>query len=306
MRPSLVALGLLAGVTAAHALEIPRPAGDDPHVRVAVHQPSQSVLLVGAVGRSMVITFGLGETITRVDFESPPNVDDKKIPAPWQAPGAKDVEQAPLGNILPLWAMREGRSSLQVVTQKDGRNRVYLFQLIALPRQPEECATDDCDDPRIITGLTFEYPADRRKADLQRQAANRQAAERKAAEARLKTDIFYGVRNWKYVVQGESQAIRDLAPNAVSDNSQVTGFRYLGNRAVPSIYIVASDGAERQVTPTPDQDLLVVYETAAHWRLRSGSEVIDLFNKGYDPVGANPETGTTSPEVIRVIRGASQ
>jgi len=91
-------------------------------------------------------------------------------------------------------------------------------------------------------------------------------------------------------------------PDQISDNTAVTGLLYLGNRKAPSIYIVDPDGAERQVTPNPDKDLLVVQETARHWRLRSGSQVVDLYNTGYDPIGANPYTGTTSPEVLRVTR----
>jgi type IV secretion system protein VirB9 len=64
-------------------------------------------------------------------------------------------------------------------------------------------------------------------------------------------------------------------------------------------------GKERLTTPEPDQDLLVVHETAYHWRLRAGSDssaVLDIYNEDFNPVGANPWTGTTSPNVIRVVK----
>jgi hypothetical protein len=35
------------------------------------------------------------------------------------------------------------------------------------------------------------------------------------------------------------------------------------------------------VKATPDKDLLVVPETAAHWRLRQGLDVVDLFNPNF-------------------------
>jgi type IV secretion system protein VirB9 len=216
------------------------------------------------------------------------------------------VKNHALGSVLSLWAKAPGRSSLQVITHRNGEPRVYLFQLIALPPQPETCATDDCDDPRITTGLTFLYPADARKAKVAETQAARARAEEQTAEARLKTDIFYGTRNWDYVAKGKRQALNDLCPDAVSDNSEVTAFQFRGNRSAPSIYIVSPDGTERQVTPIPDQDLLVIYETSAEWRLRSGSEVIDVINKNYNPAGVNPWTGTTSPEVVRVVKTLPQ
>lgn len=302
-------LALLYGLAMpAAALEIPHPVpGGDPHAQVAVYNPAQSVLLVGAVGRSLVIKFADDEQIAQVDFETPPNRDGKAVPSPWQSPTAAEVKNHQLGSVLSLWAKAAGRSSLQVITRrKDGNPRIYLFQLIALPQQPETCATDDCDDPRIATGLTFLYPADARKARIVETQAARVKLAEKAAEARLKTDIFYGVRNWDYVAKGKPRAVKDLAPDAVSDNSEVTAFQYRGNRSVPSIYIVSPDGTERQVTPIPDQNLLVVYEISAEWRLRSGSEVIDIFDKAFNPVGVNPWTGTTSPDVIRVVKTLPQ
>ena len=33
-----------------------------------------------------------------------------------------------------------------------------------------------------------------------------------------------------------------------------------------------------------------------------GGEVVDIWNVGFDAVGQNPFTGTTSPEIVRTIR----
>lgn len=289
----------------ADALQTPQPAvkGGDPHVQVAIYNPSEQTLVIGAVGRPLTITFGPTEHIRRVVLETGAIVDNKAVTPPWDGPTADQISAAPLGNILPLWAMHAGRSNAQVITAtEDGTNRVYQFHLIALPPQPNDCPMLDCDDPRLTTGLTFLYPGEKKKGTEQAATQARLVAQKLASEDRLKTDIFYGQRNWKYVAKGEPDVVKLLAPDQVSDNTQVTGFLYLGNRKAPSLYIVEADGSERQVSPVPNKDLLVVQETAAHWRLRQGLNVIDLYNEGFDAIGTNPETGTISPNVIRVTR----
>ena len=231
-------------------------------------------------------------------------IDNKEV-LPWQsAPqDASNAATSPLGNVLPLWVSVPGRASGEIITRTpDGAQRVYHLRMIALPSQPDSCASDDCDDPRVTTGLTFIYPAARKAAADQGVMQSRAAAAKRAAAERLKTDIFYGRRNWKYLVKGDPAMVKHLAPDQISDNTQVTGLLYLGNRHTPSLYIVEADGSERQVNATPDKDLVLVYETAARWRLRSGTEVIDLYNSGFDAIGVNPYTGTVSPSVVRVTR----
>lgn len=307
MKARSAALLLIASLSPAQALQRPHPAepmdrGGDPHVQVAVYHPYEQILVVGAVNRSMTITFAPDESISDVLLETESRVNGQVLEAPWSGP----QKEKPLGNVLPLWAMRAGRSSAQVITRRsDDSTRVYLFVLLALPPQPEACAVKDevdCDDPRLVNGLSFIYPDDQKAVVRQVSAQTRKVAERRAAEERLKTDIFYGERNWRYMAKGTEAAKDALAPDEVSDNAQVTGFRYLGNRKAPSFYIIEADGAERSVSSQPNQDLDVVYETAAHWRLRKGDFVLDVYNHGYDPVGANPWTGTSSPNVIRTIR----
>ena len=314
----LISAGLICAASTAHALQHPQPAvpldrGGDPHVQVARYNPSDPVLLISAVGRPVTINFGLDEHVRTINLDTGyVDADGKKTDAPWNGPPPEAMKDAP-GSIVPLWATRTGRSNAQITTSRDdGTLRTYQFVLVALPPQPDDCIdtnrpndTPDCDDARVAYGLSFIYPPDRPKADPAAQAAavaRWKAQQKLAAEERLKTDIFYGPRNWKYVAKGTPAAQAALVPDQISDNTAVTGLLYLGNRKAPSIYIVDPDGAERQVTPNPDKDLLVVQETARHWRLRSGSQVVDLYNTGYDPIGANPYTGTTSPDVLRVTR----
>jgi len=320
MKKSLLATAaFLFQIGAANALQIPTPAiplakGGDPHVQIASYDPTQPVLLVSAVGRQVTITFNPTESIKMAVLPSGTSVDNKAPIQPWQGPGADAGGVTALGNVLPLWVMAAGRSNTQIITMTaDGQRHVYLFQLIALPPQPDDCLADDCDDPRVATGLSFKYPNVKQQPDQTAARARALVAQRLAAEDRLRTDIFYGTRNWNYEAKGLGVAKADLAPDQMSDNTEVTGLLYLGNREVPSLYIVQADGTtERQVTPTPDKNLLVVYEAVPacpprvfaciHWRLRKGDEVVDLYNRGPASVGDNPYTGTISPNVIRTTR----
>lgn len=307
MRAALLAAAAVVFPLSAYALETPTPSKADPNIKTAPYDPMNQVLLVGTVGRSSTVIFGKDEHVTRF-------VAETEIPAgthPWKSPDAKELQGNPLGNVLPLMPIHEGHSTAQVITKSpDGTQRVYQFYLVALaPKSDADCLTSDCDDPRATYGLTFTYPAQEKKAKVEARQVAWKARHEQDLKDRVKTDIFYGTRNWRYVAQGTRRAKTLLAPDEVSDNGAVTAFLYLGNRRVPSIYVCTAEPCtekdERQVTPVPMQDLLVVQETARHWRLRFGENrdaVLDIWNDGYDPIGANPGTGTTSPDVIRVVR----
>ena len=79
------------------------------------------------------------------------------------------------------------------------------------------------------------------------------------------------------------------------------------NRPPPDWYLKAP---ERVVRADPMDDLMVLHETAEHIRLRMGNKsetgqenghVVDISNCGYDRIGHNPGTGTSSPSVVRQI-----
>jgi type IV secretory pathway VirB9-like protein len=58
---------------------------------------------------------------------------------------------------------------------------------------------------------------------------------------------------------------------------------------------------EQALTTTVYLDMIMVPHTAQHYRLRMGQEVVDVWNCAFDPIGDNPGTGTTSPDVIRRV-----
>jgi type IV secretion system protein VirB9 len=316
LRCALLASIALLPMTA-HALQRPDPAipagqpGSDPHVRVATYQPSEQILLIGAVSRPMTIEFCPNERILRAILPAAMRQEGDQRPgdatSPWATPTAQEVDKVPLLNVLPLWPLVPGRSSMQVqTTLGDEPPRIYTFALRALEPQPDECVgSDDCDDPRIITKLTFKCEPEKKKPDpavIAASAARREARLRLEAQDRLKVDIFSGTPNKNYEPKGSEEAVRELAPDLIFDNTQITGLRYSGNRKVPTIYVRDGPKLWRQVNPTPQGAILVIGETASALKLRRNPYVIEIENLGYNPSGYNPHTGTTSPNVIRVTK----
>ena len=128
--------------------------------------------------------------------------------------------------------------------------------------------------------------------------SQRQLDAQRAAAGRLDVDYFYGVRNWAYTAQGEPA----LQPSEVSDNGQVTVFRFPGNTEVPVIYEVKADGTESIVPRTVRGDNIVVDAIARQFRIRAGRQALCIFNRRYDPIGQHQNTGTVSPDVSRQLK----
>ena len=137
-----------------------------------------------------------------------------------------------------------------------------------------------------------------RIAQLNQEALSR--AEKTAATSILnnqRTDPFIGPRNYRYVAQGD----RSLAPLAVWDNGYSTVIQFPGNTRIPSIFVIDPDGKEATATYSVDGNTVQIGQTAREVRLRDGDTVLNIYNLGYNTVGGNPDTGTTSASVQRVI-----
>jgi type IV secretion system protein VirB9 len=296
MRVTILAAVLSAGVGPAMALSVPPPGAADPHIRQVPYDQLNRTVLIGEIGRETTITFGAGERIGRVVFGQP----DAEL---WAGPDPKDVKDQALQNNLPLWPLKIGATNMQVTTTlPDGAQRIYQFALYA--KVPD---SDGKDDPDVTFGLIFTYPEVVKQEAIIEWKARKEIAARAAAKARLAVDVFYGARNWSYVARPNKVWIASAWPKPdVSDNGQLTAFRFQGNVAEPAIYIVdtplCGPGGHERLAPFADQDgLKVVQTTAQHFRLRLGDAVMEVCNRNFAPVGQNPGTGTTSPGVIREV-----
>ena len=290
---ALLAGGALAGP--AHAVQEPRAGRWDARVRTVPYNPMNPVRLVGSTFTSTQIIFAVGETVTHVA------IGDAEAWLP-----------QPTGNLLFIKPIEvRAPTNMQVVTARsDGTTRSYQFELVARaapsPTGSQVASLDGTvpapAGPATPFAIQFVYPDDAREAALANRRRAAAGAGERAAEARLAVDYFYGPRNWRYSAQG-SHAIE---PSEVSDNGRLTAFRFPGNSTVPTIYTIAPDGQESIVPYTMRGDVAVVSTTAREFRLRYGGEVLRVFNLAFDPIGQNPGTGTTTPEVIRSVRESRQ
>lgn len=288
MKKLLLVLMCTAAIPA-HALVTPPPGRDDPTMRIAAYNPMSRVALTLTTNRMTNITFSSQERIKRFALGMQ-GLENCPVGVPHKGKGENNE---PFLNNMPLIGLKAGTTDLLVITLlPDGAERTYQFVLNV---QPSE-------DANVVYGLTFTYPREVAAAAKEVAATTwkqkRDATARKVAEDRLATDIFYGQRNWRYVAQGRDA---EIAPTEISDNTRLTAFRYPANMAQPTIYIVDPAGNELTAPTTVRDDMIIVQRTAPHFRLRLGPRVLDVWNKAYDPIGTNPGTGTTSPEVIRQV-----
>ena len=290
-----IALGLLLGAAAsqsAYAALDPISGRYDPHVRIVAYNPMNPVRIIGTTFISTQITFAVGETITHVAIGD----SDAWLPQP-------------ANNLLFIKPVEvRAPTNMQVVTTRsDGTARSYQFELIArampLNGSSQVASLDGAVPlPTHVTpfAIQFVYPGDAREAAIAARQKALLGANEKLAESRLAVDYFYGPRNWRYSAQGSTS----IEPTEVSDNGRLTTMRFPGNSTIPTIYAIGPDNQETIVPYTMKADVAVVSTTAREFRLRYGAEVLRIINNGFNSVGTNPQTGTTSPEIVRTIRKA--
>lgn len=312
----LAASALLLGAGPALAIEDPRPcSAADPRIRCVAYSDSQVVRLYGAPGAALTVEFAAGETIVNAStsdnglMEGGAASSRQTLPvADSTGPTAdRNLQMARQGPFLFLKPLRPlDPQPITVLTRReDGRMRRYTFQL----ETRTGALTPEVEN--TYYAVRFTYPADEAEARRARWAAQRAERQAQLAAARLRQDVIAGetVRNARYQGQGD----RALAPSSLGgepamwDDGQRTYLRYPGNRRVPMIYQVLPDGREGVVGQSADPDpttrgtLVTLHGVFPMIRLRDGRSVLCIANQGYDPVGRNPGTGTTSPDVVREL-----
>lgn len=270
---ALAAALLLTVALPANALQQPTAGARDARVRQVVYDPVNVVKINGVIRASTQVQFAEEEEIAHVAIGD-----------------SVSWEIAPAGNILFLKPReRHPATNLQVVTtRRDGRKRSYQFELSI-----NETSLDDS-----YFMVRFAYPEDEAEQRRLEAGERRSAAEAGAIDNTLAIQAQYGPRNWRYSAQGSP----DLEPDSVYDDGKQTTLRFSGNREIPAIYLVGSDGTESLVPKNVRRDLVAVHAVGRELRLRRGAEVLCLFNEAYDPVGVNHRTNTTSPSVTRTAR----
>lgn len=275
----VLALALVSAVTStpAAALNIPVGGSRDNRVRSVNYDPSQVVRVVGRYKASTQIIFAPTEEISDVGLGNT---------VAW--------EVAPAGNSLFLKPReKQPATNMQVVTiRANGERRSYQFEL--------EAMDGNVRDKEAFFMVRFNYPADDAALRRQQNAAAQTEAENQVVDATLSLHQQYAARNYRYSAQGT----RNLQPDAVFDDGKVTTMRFAGNREIPAIYAIQGDGSESLV-PKDMRDggeTVVIHAVAREFRLRRGSDALCIFNEGFDAVGVNPRSGTTSPSISRDVK----
>ncbi|MBB3175233.1 type IV secretion system protein VirB9 [Endobacter medicaginis] len=295
-------LATLGTALPAHAAQDPVASARDSRMRYIPYVPDQVVHLSTAVGATFVVGFGPSEAVRNVAVTD-----------------SLHLKALPAGNFL--FFKPSAKVALQpviVLTQTaTGALRRYVFEF-----ETVDAADLAANEAGVYYSVQFTYPGD--VAAARRAAAAAQAkkdeAEQQAREAqfqmnqahdemeRQKKDPYFGTHNWHYVAQGD----RTVLPLEVWDNGNVTSFRFPGNVRIPAVFTLNPDGKEATANYSVTNDargmgtLVVADHVARGWRLRDGNTVLCIWNQSYNPVGLNPGTNTTSPNVVRVTKGADQ
>jgi type IV secretion system protein VirB9 len=273
----------------ARADEMPVSGADDSRMRYIAYDAGQVVHLSTTIGSTLVVGFSPTETVTAVA-----ETDTIHLAA------------IPKGNYLffkPSAALP--LQPIIVLTQRpDGSLRRYVFEMETVADPTTANGADG-----VFYSVQFTYPADVAAAAVADRAerwrlykitaAKAAASAASALLATENTNPFIGDRNYRYVAQGD----KSLAPVIVFDNGYSTVFQFPGNERIPGIFVVDPDGKEATASYSVDAGNVEVGQTAREFRLRDGNTVLNVYNLGYNTVGQNPGTGTTSPDISRIVTG---
>jgi len=282
---------LASHMNCAHADQTPISGSDDSRMRYIAYDAGQVVHLSTTIGSTLVVGFSPDETVTAVA-----ETDTIHLAA------------VPKGNYLffkPSTALP--LQPVIVLTQRaDGSLRRYVFEIETVLNPATANGADG-----VFYSVQFTYPADVATAAEANWAARERVAKLAAAKAAAaaasallaaeNTNPYVGDRNYRYIAQGNSS----LTPVAVWDNGYSTLFQFPGNERIPAIFVINPDGKEATASYSVSGGNVEVGQTAREFRLRDGHTVLDVYNLGYSTVGQNPGTGTTSPDISRVVNDGS-
>lgn len=298
MRALLLATALTAALP---AFAGQHPSGEknlDHRVCDVNYSPNEVVEVVAAVGDTVTIKVA----------------DDQIIAA--LAPSDKEhlkylVADKAGGNVM--WLKARAPMPPQPIAfrgmKPDGKFTDYILQWTAVaPPEPHKtqvaAAGDVVVEPVPQASATpcwmvrFQYPAEEAAAKKAAASAAYQRWKTQQAEIALrKATETLPKRNVRYVAVGDAS----IGPTEIYDDGNTTELRFPGNLRIPTIFTVTPDGKERQLSglTTEDGGILRIHGTLPVIRMRDGDRVLCLWNRGYDAIGINPATGTTSPDVRR-------
>ena len=282
---------LSAGVLSASAVSAADTAGADPRLREVQYDPRAVVTVPVKRGVVTLVVLDAEESITEVAAGL--GGDCSKPDAAWcvtAQPGgrnlfvkAKSAAGAP-NNLAVVTDRRTHAFRFVVLADNDPKPPVYRLVVkapaVAVPTAGRLALRD--------TASLVALPAVPPPPSPQEVIAERLQAKPQ-------------VMNSRYSI-AEGKGSEDIVPTLVFDDGRFTYMRFPGNREVPAVFHVLSDGSETLVNARMEEDLLVVDRVSRRLMLRSGSAVVGVWNEAFDLDGVPPDGGTTVPGVQRVLK----
>lgn len=260
----------------------PQPGRFDPRVRVVEYNSQDVVNITTYYGVSTHIRFGEGEI-----------VEDRSIAA--GDPDAWFINVSGNKNNLFIKPKQKfADMNMTVITNK----RIYQFALTVDPRPLKDLKT--WRSTVLTYSLSFIYP-DEEKAKATSLSRMADVKQRLSDIKNKLIDEKKEGLNFDYWVSGAD----DISPTAARDDGRFTYLTFSNNRDMPAIYTVDSDGNEALVNTNVDGNTIAVHRVVRRLVLRKGDSVVCVVNKAFDADGGTDNTsGTISPDVKRVIKGA--
>lgn len=270
-------------------------AGDpaDPRLREVIYDAKTVVTVPVKRGVVTLVVLDADESITEVAAGL--GGDCSKAEAAWciaAQPGGRNLfvkpkSTASAANNLAVVTDRRTHS-LRFVVLADGDPKVPVYRLVikgapARPATPRVALHEDA----LLQALSALPPAPPPPNPKQ------VVAERLQAKAQ--------VLNTSYSI-AEGKGSEDIVPALVFDDGRFTYLRFPGNREVPAVFHVLSDGSETLLNARMEDDLLVVDRVSRRLMLRAGSAVVGVWNDAFDLDGIPPAGGTTVLGVQRTLK----
>lgn len=264
---SLTVLGLLACHPLPGRAEVyPSRGHGDARIRTAPYREDEVYRIHGFVGFQIDLEFEHGEAFVGL--------------------AAGDIEGLSFvaeGNHLFLKPrVASVGTNLTVLTTR----REYHFYYSATAARPDQA------DPDLVYAVRFEYPPP---------AASKIEAAHQAIEERLDRAPATRPQNLDYWYCGAAA----LRPVAASDDGIHTRLRFPAQTELPAIFVRNEDGSESLLNFDIEGAEVVIHRIARRFVVRRGALAGCIVNKGFTGSGDRLESGTVSPAVERVRRGAA-
>lgn len=255
---------LIAFSAMLNAAEVPKSNGFDYRITSVDYNPAQVIIIHSHYGFSTHIQFGATELVDKVVL------GDKDA---WKtAKTANHLFIKPTAN--------KADTNMTVLTNK----RTYNFLLLA-----SEAETPDAK--QMLFQVDFDYPDEKKsKAD--------DVKKMELLKQKLTDEDPISPSNWNYWIKGSAS----IAPEQAFDDNRFTYLEFAPGTDLPAFFMEDEHGKESLINIHIKDNTVILHKVFKRLVLRRGENVACIVNKGYQRKQQGASTGSTDPDIQRVIR----